>query len=120
MTWEDEFISDYKNLSENDLYKKYYGKIPSSVTNGSVVARVFSTGAVNCFIDQVWHGDRRDSRTYFLMDLKNGLYEVFQTERGGKHMRTVHGALEAALEAKVDFLLHALGHNPPDAKFYKY
>lgn len=120
MTWEDEFIADYKNMSEEELYKKYYKNIPADVSNAGIVARIMAANASCFFIDEVWYGDRRDSRINFLLLSPSGQYEVFQSERGGKHLRTVHTSLEEALETKIDLLLYTLGHKPPDAKFYSY
>lgn len=113
MAWTDEFVADLLNMSELGLFQKYDNKIPSSTKVIEVVNAIKQLSAERKLVQKDWDGS--SDIVFNLVSTGNG-YEVFQTERGGKHWVTRHDSIDAAIFDKIDRIFNALMHSAPDSK----
>ncbi len=110
-----DFINDRSNLSLDSFKEKYDGKIPSNVTILDSLNELKASNSLSLVIDQNWYGDIRDKHVHYLIS-NNGKYEVFISERNGKHCLEVFDDLEEAIFLKLDSLFNEMNFAPSDSK----
>ncbi len=115
MDWKEEFVTDYEHLEFASFTSKYFEKIPQGTTILSLVDYLKNKNALQTFVDPMWFGDTRDQNTYYLLARSDGKFEVFLSERGGKHWLRVYDSLEQAVSHKMDLLLNSLMFAAPDS-----
>ncbi len=103
-------------LQKKELLSKYGSNVLDRISIQGLIAEYKKLGGNGAdLIDQIWHGDPRDKKAYYLMKCDDG-FEVFLSERGGKHWRQTFADLDAAIFHLVDASLNGYGIAPVDSK----
>lgn len=114
-----EILNDIKNLN---LKKVSIGFLRDKYQTGDkieckikeVVEFITLNNLKDNFLDRKFHGDFRDKQLAFLIKNEKS-YEVFYSERGGKHCLTIHDDYESALFDYLDRMFNEIGINSPDS-----
>jgi hypothetical protein len=112
VSWEIEFITDCRNLTFEELEKKYSKKIPKNTSVRKIITAAKANNELDTFVDTTWYGDKRDQKVHFLCKSDHGKFEVFVSERGAKHWLTKYDNLEDAVASKLSLILNDLEFVP--------
>ena len=83
-------------LNIGKLRDKYNGTIEPKMSIKDALSYITLNKLENSFIEKIFYGDFRDKQLTFLLKVENG-FEVFDSERGGKHSLELYSDFNAAL-----------------------
>lgn len=109
-----DFINDKSTLNLERFRLKYKNNIPSSISISESISVLKKSDSLNLMIDDHWYGDKRDKDGDYLIK-KGNQYEVFESERFGRHCLVIFDNLEEAIFAKLDSLFNGMYHSAPDS-----
>ncbi|MFK8139442.1 MAG: hypothetical protein AB8E15_13865 [Bdellovibrionales bacterium] len=115
-----EIVNDLKNLnlkkiSIGSLRDKYQSGNKTSCKIREVIDYIILNNLKDSFVDKEFYGDFRDKQLTFLLECDNS-YEVFCSERGGKHLLEKYDDYESALFEYLDRMFNELSINAIDSK----
>lgn len=115
-----EILNDIKSLNDKkvnigSLRDKYQSSDKVKCEIKDVVAFIISNNLKNSFLDKEFHGDFRDKQLTFLLECDKD-YEVFDSERGGKHFLQKYVDYESALFDYIDRIFNEIGIIASDSK----
>lgn len=110
-----DFIKDRNDMTFDPFKNKYDNKIPSNVTIAKSINELKKTNSIKLIIDQHWYGDTRDKHVHYLISTNNK-YEVFISERNGKHCLEIFEDFEKAVFVKLDALFNEMNFAADDSK----
>ena len=110
-----EFIKDRNSMSFDEFSEKYKGKIPTDISIVESIKELKQSDSLSLLIDEAWYGDHRDRHVHYLISSDQN-YEVFVSERNGKHCLEKFQDLEQAAFLKIDSLLNEMNCAARDSK----
>lgn len=108
------FITDRNTLTFEEFKDKYDSKIPSTTMIANSITELKISGNFGLMIDKSWFGDGRDKHMHYLLSNMNK-YDVFISERNGRHCLESFTNLEDAIFVKLDALFNELNHAASDS-----
>jgi len=108
------FLKDREMSSFESFKEKYDSKIPINVLIKTSIQELKNKEILHIIVDDNWYGDTRDKHCHYLIK-KNNIFEVFISERNGRHCLETFSNLEEAAFAKLDALFNEMGHPASDS-----
>ena len=115
----EEFVKDLRILSPGELMKKYDGKLPKDLKVTDVVDEIFRTGEGEGFVEAPREFPDVASNRLTIASTFDGKFEVYTSDRGGKHWRLEFSDLKEAIFCFIERRISLYGVKPPDAEYFK-
>ncbi len=117
-----ELVDDIKNLNLKklnigSLRDKYQLSDRKECSIKAVVDFIILNNLEDNFLDEIFYGDFRDKQIAYLLKSDKG-FEVFYSERGGKHCMKIYNDYESALFDYLDRIFNEIGINAPDSEIH--
>ncbi|MFZ9596321.1 MAG: hypothetical protein ACO3A2_09615 [Bdellovibrionia bacterium] len=103
-------------VQKDQIIRQYGPNVLDRISIQGLIDEFKAAGGKNeDLVDPVWFGDSRDQKVYYLMKCDDG-FEVFLSEKGGKHWRKTFRNLDEAVFDLVDVVVNGYGFLAVDTK----